>query len=294
MSTVYILKLINDKYYVGITNKSVQERFNEHINGRGSEWTKKYKPIEIVESIKNADPFDEDKYTKKYMSQYGIDNVRGGSYTTIELFDYQIMSLEKELCTIQNKCFKCFQYGHYAKYCREIKIGTPTNSTVDQTQNILTDPNIDTPNNNNNQITSVSIDPNIDAPNTDHITVTRYISNDENKPVIINQINNPETDHVIRYISNNDKPDIIDQINNPETNNNTKYIFDNNDELVVIDPINNQETNNNTYFINKTRPNYYNRKKLKTKGECFRCGYRSHWEKDCFAKIHINGKAIKI
>ena len=45
-------------------------------------WTTKYKPIKVVELIE-GDNYDEDKYTLKYMEQYGIDNVRGGSFCQI-------------------------------------------------------------------------------------------------------------------------------------------------------------------------------------------------------------------
>jgi hypothetical protein len=43
-------------------------RIEEHFRASGSEWTKKYKPIKVVETKLNADDFDEDKYTKIYMS----------------------------------------------------------------------------------------------------------------------------------------------------------------------------------------------------------------------------------
>lgn len=62
-----------------------------------NEFTKKYKPIKILEKIISSDPLDEDKITKKYMLEYGIDNVRGGSYKNIILEDWQIKSLENEI-----------------------------------------------------------------------------------------------------------------------------------------------------------------------------------------------------
>ena len=49
-----------------------------------------YKPISIHKIIPDCDPFDEDKYTLKYIEQNGIENVRGGSFCTVELTDQQI------------------------------------------------------------------------------------------------------------------------------------------------------------------------------------------------------------
>lgn len=103
---VYVLKLSDDKYYVG-TSENAEQRIKQHFNGYGSSWTKKYKPIETVEVIDNCDKFDEDKYTKQYMLKYGIDNVRGGTYYENNIYEY------KELIHTENKCFK--DTGHYAK-----------------------------------------------------------------------------------------------------------------------------------------------------------------------------------
>ena len=50
---VYVLKLEQDKYYVGITED--ENRINSHFNSTGSSWTKKYKPVSVVEKIDNAD-----------------------------------------------------------------------------------------------------------------------------------------------------------------------------------------------------------------------------------------------
>ncbi len=113
--TLYVLRLCDDKYYIGITNRLLSERLIEHFSNSGSAWTKLYKPLEIMETFSNPDDFDEDKYTKKYMKLYGIQNVRGGSYVKVDLQDYQIKSLEQELCTRENKCFKCGLEGHFLK-----------------------------------------------------------------------------------------------------------------------------------------------------------------------------------
>jgi len=114
---LYVLKLIKDKYYIGITNKDLRVRFLQHKQGIGASWTKLYKPISIVETLMTSNKFDEDKWTKMYMDKYGIDNVRGGSYTKINLDEYQIKALKLELCTANNLCFKCGKFGHFASQC---------------------------------------------------------------------------------------------------------------------------------------------------------------------------------
>lgn len=54
------------------------------------------------------------------MSMYGINNVRGGSYVSIKLPDYQIKALQTELSTSGNKCFNCQGTGHYVESCPEV------------------------------------------------------------------------------------------------------------------------------------------------------------------------------
>ena len=114
-TNIYILKLINSKYYVGKTS-NIEKRFQVHLSGTGSLWTKIHKPIEIEKIIPNASPYDEDRYTKEYMGIYGINNVRGGSYVTEELDENQIALLQKEIWGAQNLCFKCGG-NHFVKDC---------------------------------------------------------------------------------------------------------------------------------------------------------------------------------
>ena len=84
MVYIYILKLINDKYYVGKSNNP-SIRLESHFSSNGSVWTQKYKPLEVIEVIPDCDNYDEDKYTLKMMNKYGILNVRGGSFCQINL-----------------------------------------------------------------------------------------------------------------------------------------------------------------------------------------------------------------
>jgi hypothetical protein len=114
-TNVYILKLVDDKYYVGKSDDP-WKRFKEHAAGSGSAWTSKYKPI-TMEVIPNVSPFDEDKYVKESMSKYGIDNVRGGSYVTTKLTNAQIELLKTEIRGATDCCVYCGKKGHFIKAC---------------------------------------------------------------------------------------------------------------------------------------------------------------------------------
>lgn len=117
---IYVLELEQGKYYVGRTI-DVKKRWKEHKLGIGAKWTKIYKPKQIIDIKYNADCFDEDKYVKIYMDKYGIDNVRGGSYSSIKL-TYEKNILAKEIKTAKNQCFECGgplfgPNGHFEKNC---------------------------------------------------------------------------------------------------------------------------------------------------------------------------------
>lgn len=51
------------------------------------------------------------------MSKYGIENVRGGSYSSIELDDNSLSILQKEIWHSKNSCIKCGRNSHFAKDC---------------------------------------------------------------------------------------------------------------------------------------------------------------------------------
>ena len=113
---VYVLELENGKYYVGTTN-NLQRRFQEHVDGTGSVWTRKYAPLGIERSVIVDGPLHEDRVTKELMLKHGIDNVRGGSYCRIDLDDGQYQSLTTELRSATGVCFKCGRPGHFAAQC---------------------------------------------------------------------------------------------------------------------------------------------------------------------------------
>jgi len=114
---LYVLRCDCDKFYIGKTNRHVNSRIYEHFKNKGSLWTRIYKPIDVVETFKISSNMFEDIHTKLYMKQYGIDNVRGGSYSTLYLPTYKIRALEDEFRTMDELCYTCGESDHFTDKC---------------------------------------------------------------------------------------------------------------------------------------------------------------------------------
>ena len=82
MIYLYILKLGQDKYYVG-TTANIIERLTRHMMGEGARWTKKHPPVELIfltpYEIRTAAIRAEDEATM-ILTQHRRD-VRGGRWT---------------------------------------------------------------------------------------------------------------------------------------------------------------------------------------------------------------------
>lgn len=91
MVNIYVLELENNKYYI---DKTEYNSIPQNIN---SQWVKQNKTVRIIDFYPTDNIFEENNLTKKYMLNYGIDNVRGGSYKNIELSEIEKTILNKEL-----------------------------------------------------------------------------------------------------------------------------------------------------------------------------------------------------
>jgi hypothetical protein len=62
-------------------------------------------------------PFEEDSLTLKYMSRYGVEKVRGGSYVEVVLSDEQKDDLNKKIRSATDACTRCGRKGHFISKC---------------------------------------------------------------------------------------------------------------------------------------------------------------------------------
>ena len=117
MINIYILRLKNEKYYVGRTH-NINKRLIQHFECKGSVWTSMYKPISVDKIIIDCDKFDEDKYLFIYIKKYGIDNVRGGSFSTITLTNSDKAFIQKIIDNNNDVCYNCSSGYHFISKCK--------------------------------------------------------------------------------------------------------------------------------------------------------------------------------
>lgn len=99
-SYVYVLELVENHYYICRTSNFMQ-RMNDHFTGGGAEYTKKYRPIKIIEANEEKNVYDERDKTLEYMRIYGYEKVRGYAWCREILLKFPKVK-DKESVIIEN------------------------------------------------------------------------------------------------------------------------------------------------------------------------------------------------
>lgn len=99
---IYVLQLEGERLFLYHSSHST-DHSNVQIMLEAEiyyDYLKKYKPISIITTIQINDIYDIDKYVKQYMTNNGIEYVRGGTYFQEILPDYLEKTLQSELETV--------------------------------------------------------------------------------------------------------------------------------------------------------------------------------------------------
>ena len=112
MTFIYVLKLKNDKYYIGEISNFAYNKYCVSLNATVNikdihkyfvghlPWTDEHLPISIAEFKKRNTDINVNKVTIKYMYKYGIENVRGGKWKNTILTRHQIGVIKSKFCEI--------------------------------------------------------------------------------------------------------------------------------------------------------------------------------------------------
>jgi len=126
---VYILELNGGNFYVGKTN-NIARRFNDHKNGRGCAWTRLHGGCKLIEIYPTENIFDEDKHTLDFMNMFGVEKVRGGSFSNIELTEEQLSIITRSIRNANDMCQECGERGHFINKCPlKNRVHTNVNNT---------------------------------------------------------------------------------------------------------------------------------------------------------------------
>jgi hypothetical protein len=117
-TNIYILECEDNKYYVGRTD-DVESRLNDHFNSDiyASAWTTYYPPKSVYKFIPNQSYFDEDKWVVKMMAEFGINKVRGGAFSRVNLPEEDKIILQRMVDGSKDNCLVCGDCNHFANNC---------------------------------------------------------------------------------------------------------------------------------------------------------------------------------
>ena len=284
MVFIYVLRLKNDKYYVGKT-ENPKFRIDTHFKDGGCYWTKKYKPCQIMGLFPDCDDFDEDKYTLKYMSKYGIDNVRGGSFCRCDLSIENRNAIERMISGSTDCCHSCGEKGHFIENCTKEK-----NRYSKQNKHFLQ------LSNDYESADEVEIESDDESLSCSYCKKSFATYNGvqfhENVHCKVKKNQYDESDEELTI-------DNLEQAFADADKDDGLYSFDDNKylwrdgELYEESPHDNCGARDGTFYTSEYDDNCWRpikkKKNKKSSSKCHRCGRNGHYKSACYAKKHVKG-----
>jgi len=116
---IYTIRQECGKYFIGKTNRATItiDDILQNAKETQNKWVIQYKPAQIIELIHSLDTWDENKITLKYMDKYGIENVRGGSFSSSVLSTSELATIRAMIANAKGICTICDIQGHTKTNC---------------------------------------------------------------------------------------------------------------------------------------------------------------------------------
>ena len=114
---IYILRLLGHRCFLASSpTKYTRVEEIQALYPSSVSWI--HEPSIVLEETRCVDdPFEVEKLTIQWMVVYGIDRVRGGSFTSSKLSRDQVCILYKLMDSIQQKCSICGSSAHSSPQC---------------------------------------------------------------------------------------------------------------------------------------------------------------------------------
>ncbi|AYV83372.1 MAG: putative endonuclease [Hyperionvirus sp.] len=131
MNQLYVILFDSGNYYVSVTTTPKEVILNEFVDDgtdekQQNEWLSDKEPVEIVEYYPLKSMSEIDQKVILYMAMYGVDKVRGGSFTDSTFDKKQLAMIDKMIANNVTFCKKCKLPDHNTKDCKEAKIDKKT------------------------------------------------------------------------------------------------------------------------------------------------------------------------
>lgn len=97
---IYIIRFHNGKRYI-FESDILSTQVVDYLNGLDLEWVQMNLPAVVVSVVPDCE-CDVDRYVLKHMKHLGIDQVRGGSYSHVNLSGEEIKNIKKKIKKCKN------------------------------------------------------------------------------------------------------------------------------------------------------------------------------------------------